>query len=218
MQNLDWASFLNGMLGGAAGALLIVAGLSRWLGDVWLGRILQREKAKYSSELEQLKSRYAKELEAFRATLDRSVFVSRVQFETEFNSMKQVYQALAEVRLTMASVRPTFSVGLMDEPDTEKRRRLGERLGELTKAYNKLVAEVENLAPFYPRELYAQLEECLRAAQREVVDVQTGGDDTFSPSWYQDGSRNRDRFMAAHSAVTELIRERISRFSVPIRN
>jgi hypothetical protein len=190
-----------------------------------LGRILEGEKANYSRELEQLKAKYAQELEAYRdalqrsktvlqAEIDRSVFVTRAHFETEFEAYKQVFGALAEVRLTMAAVRPMMSMHPANESDEDRRKALGKRVGDLMDAYNRAITVVENQAPFYPKELYSALQQCLKAASLEILDVQTSGSDTFSIRWYERGDKRMGEFMAAYTSVSDLMRLRISTLQV----
>lgn len=199
-------------------SVAVVFALSRWLGQVWLGRLLVREKAKYSRELEQLKATYAQELQQsrdaldrsqtlLRAEIDRSVFVTRAQFETEFGAYKQVFEGLAEMRLSMAAMRPMLGPG---ESTEDRQRRLADRFQDLTNAYNKAVSVIENLSPFYPKNIYNELLECLRAAHLEMLQVQTGGSETFSPKWYSQGEQQMAKFTMAYNAVSDMIRDRIA--------
>src|ERR1700676_2246492 len=99
---MDWSAWLKAgevIFGGAVGGTTAVFGLSRWLGDVWLGRLLEKEKAKYAEAIEKLRAAFAQELERYRAQLDRSIFVTRAHFETEYTAMKEVSKSLAEVKI-----------------------------------------------------------------------------------------------------------------------
>jgi hypothetical protein len=78
-----------------------LAGLSHWLGDRWLGRLLEKEKAKYAHELATLQAGFAQELARYHAQLDRSTFVTRAHFETEYTAMKKVSQSLSVVKLAV---------------------------------------------------------------------------------------------------------------------
>ncbi len=212
---MDWPGFLSGIFGGVLSSSVVVYGMSRWLGDVWLGRILAKEKAKYEKELEGVRAEYAQELEKFKAELDRSVFVTRAQFETEFAAYKQAFEALAQVRLAMASMRPEMSLAPRGETDEDRRNKLLVRLRELIDAQNKAVAVVENLSPFYPADIYTRIVDgCLRASALEIVDIQTAGDDTFSITWYQEGARRMEQFMSAYNAVSSMIRNRIATLTI----
>src|SRR6266849_2896383 len=128
---MDWSMLIKAgevVFGGALGGTAAVLGLSRWLGDVWLGRILEKERAKYAQEIEKLKAGFAQELERYRAQLDRSVFVTRAHFETELAAYKQVFEGLGEVRLAISGTRPMMSVSPRGETKEERIKRLFERL------------------------------------------------------------------------------------------
>jgi hypothetical protein len=116
MQATDVLHLVGALVGGGVGGTLTVTGLSRWLGDVWLGRILEKEKAKYGRELEQLRASFAEKLEWYKDALDRSktllqariessVFVTRAHFETEFGAYKKVFEERNARRQTEDSGR-----------------------------------------------------------------------------------------------------------------
>jgi hypothetical protein len=99
--------WLKALIAGTFGGGFAVVALWKWLGDVMLGKIIEREKAKYSKEIEELKAKYAQELETYRAHLD--VFVTRAHFEVELDAYKKVFEGLGEVRLAIAGTRPMIS-------------------------------------------------------------------------------------------------------------
>ncbi len=213
------------LFGGAASAMAVLFGLSKWLGKVWAGRMLQTEKAMFAKELEELKAKYAHELEehkdalarsksVLQAEIDRSVFVSRTHFETEFEAYKQAFKALADVRLCMGSVRPMIEITPANESEEDRKKRLAERLNELADAHNVAVAVVENQSPFYTNEVYPALQECLAAARLEVANVRTAGLQTFTPYWYLKGQERMGEFMTAYFKVCEMVRNRISTLQV----
>jgi anion-transporting ArsA/GET3 family ATPase len=213
------------LLGGAGSAIAVSVFLSKRLLKLWADRMLQTEKAKFAKELEELKAKYAQELEqqkdalarsksVLQAEIDRSVFVSRTHFETELEAYKQAFKALAEVRLCMASVRPMIDIGPAEQPEPERKKRLVERLKELTDAYNLAISVVENQNPFYPKEVYPALQQCLAAARLEIFNVRTAGFETFSPNWYMQGEERMGEFMSAYSKVCDMVRDRISTLQV----
>jgi hypothetical protein len=207
MAILNWPSILNGVLGG----VLSSAAMFRWLGE----RILAKEKATHEKTLEEMKSQYARELERLKAEIDRSVFVTRAQSETEFDAYKQAFEALAQVRIAMGMTRPMFSVNPEGETDEARRKRLFVRLGQLVDAQDKAVAVVENLSPFYPAEIYSRIMHgCLKASGLAILDIRTAKDDTFSMGWFQQGERRMDEFMSAYDAVSNMIRSRIATLAI----
>jgi hypothetical protein len=184
------------------------------LGDFWLARIIQKEKAKYEREIEELKARFARELERYRSQLSHSVFVTRAHFETELGAYKKVFEGLGEVRLAISGTRPMVGVSRPDETTEDKIKSLAGRLETLVEAHNKTVRIFENLSPFYPREIYLKVDECLRAARGEILDLQTAGDETFTAKWFEKGQKRLDAFFPAYNAVTEGIRDRIATLSI----
>lgn len=203
-------NWLRPLIAGALGGSIAIAGLWRWLGDVMLGKIIEGEKARYTKELEGLKAKFAHELETYRARLDRAVFVTRAQFEVELDAYKRVFEGLGEVRLAIGGTRPMIGVSAADETREEKLKRLAERLDVLIEAHDRTLKIIEHLSPFYPRDICNKLNECLTAARGEILDIQTGGDETFTLGWYEEGQRRLDAFYPAYNAATEAIRDRIS--------
>jgi hypothetical protein len=214
---MDWSALLKAgeiILGGAVGGIASVLGLSRWLGAVWLARIVEKEKAKYGREIEDLKASYAQELARYRAQLDRSVFVTRAHFEAELAAYKQVFEGLGEVKLAISGTRPKMGVSPEGDSKEDRLRRLAERLNLLIAAHDKTVKTIEHLSPFYPQDIYLKLGECLTAARGEILDIRTGGNETFSLAWYEEGQKRLDVFFPAYNAVTEAIRHRISTLAI----
>jgi len=77
MKILEVFSIAGATLGSVGGAALIIVALSTWLGKVWASRILEKDRLKYESELEQIKNR-------LNSKRDRSQFVFSLYFEGQF--------------------------------------------------------------------------------------------------------------------------------------
>lgn len=196
-------SFVTSVLGGGVTAVVVW----KWFGDVMLAKLVERERAKYAREIEELKAGYAQQLETHRAQLERSVFVTRAHFEVELDAYKRLFEGLGDVNLAISSTRPVVEVSPRDEPEGDKIRRLNDCLNDLIDAFNKTLVIVERLIPFYPAEVYFKLQECLNAAKGEIIDIRTGGEETFTLAWRQEGLRRLDKFTAAYHAVAEAIRD-----------
>jgi len=177
-------------------------------------RMLATLKARNDQELEKLKLSHAQNLAFYQHEFDKTILVTKVHFETEFSALKEAFQKLAEVRLTLAGIRPFMSVASATETQEGKLKGLSIRLEKLSAAYNELIATTENLRPFYPKEIYEYIDECMRAAWMEITDVQTSGDDVFKSDWYAQGRRNNERFMKAYNTVAGLIRDHIATLAI----
>jgi hypothetical protein len=218
MQGVDWVTVVVSI----AINTPAVAGLLGWLGK----RRLARELADHNERLEGLRARYATELEIYRSSLetskqllqaeiDRTVLVSRVHFETEFDALKQVFAKLSEIRLQIPALRPHFGVVPADDTKDAKLERLADALSKIKIAYNELLSISENLSPFYPPEIYAQVDECREATWIEMTDIETTNpNERFSSVWYAEGERNQRRFRTAYTQVSSLIRVRISKLAI----
>jgi hypothetical protein len=77
---MEWVTNISSIL------TPIVIGLAAWLGKVWAGRILEMDRAKYTTIMENiladLRTRDTKELQ-----------VHRLQFEKEFEVYKELWTA-----------------------------------------------------------------------------------------------------------------------------
>ncbi len=217
--------FVGALASGGIGGALTVTGLSRWLGDVWLGRILTREKAKYDQQLEQLRAAYAEKLEGYKDTLDRSknllraqiersVFVTRAHFETEFEAYKKIFEDLAEVRLLMSAMHPMLRVAREDETREDRFKELNASLAKLAEAHDKAARTTENLAPFYPQDVLERLNRCLQLVRVEILNVQTGGERTFSAEGSRRGEDRVSEFMLAYQEASDAVRHRIATLAI----
>jgi hypothetical protein len=204
---MSWiAQFFTGFLGGATSFLAF----SKFVGDWWLGK----QRARYEQELEKLKDDLEQQRRRIQAEIDRSVFVTHTHFETEFIALKELFKALADVRLKINSARPAFDISSANETDTQKWERVKEPYRQLSQAYGSLIGIAEMWKPFYTADIYHAAEECVTAATTELMQIRLGGDMIFTQPWYQQATKNFDKFMHGYNATTEKIRERISQLCV----
>jgi hypothetical protein len=217
-----WGTALGSLAVGGLGGLATVYGLSNWLGNLWL----EKQKAKFSQELEEFKAKQYRQLEAFKdilekeqkrvqARIDHSVLVTRAQFETEFAAMKELFKHLSLTRLLLAGIRPSSELSPPNETPDDRLKRLFRRVDELGDAYNTLITQMEETSPFYPEDVYYAVEECAKIMRWEMTQIRTGNrEETFNPAWYRDGGDNYEKFMKRYHDVGRLIRDRISHLSI----
>ena len=87
------------VLGSILASVGSVTILLRFCGDLLLGRM----KAKWDKELEAYKDKLNVDQRRYQAQLDRSIFVSRAHFDSEFRAIKEVHQCLSEVKIPFRS-------------------------------------------------------------------------------------------------------------------
>jgi len=92
-------AILTALGGGAA----IILGFSSWLGKLWANRLMEKEKAEHTRELESLRNRLTQDTESYKVKLKKSEFIFQKEYEavSEFVSLKR-------------SFLPTFSRPNMD--------------------------------------------------------------------------------------------------------
>jgi hypothetical protein len=86
-------------------------------------------------------------------------------------------------------------------------------LPAFTDAVVAFVEAVDQESPFYPKEIYEALEKLVLIAQRERTDVLVDRE-RFHGDWYLQGEQNFEQFCDGAQAVSDLIRERISKLSI----
>jgi len=86
----DIALTIFGSVGGSA---VLIAGLSNWLGKVWAGRILEKDKKKYQEEIELIKKQYEVHFDGLKAVLLR-------YSENQFDIYRELWGSLCELKLT----------------------------------------------------------------------------------------------------------------------
>jgi hypothetical protein len=213
----NWPEFITSFLGGSAASLVVVYGLSRWLGDVWKSKIIERLQQENRRELEIMKSEMQISVDRANRLLDagvsKAILVTKTHFETEFIAYKEIFAAVTDVKNRLHAIRPVFIIsGEGDRVRDEK--DLVDRLNKLIDANNKAVVVSENLRPFYQEEIYQGIQKCFNASKLEIFQVKTGGHNTFSAEWFEQGRKHQEDFSEDYIRVSTLIRERLSSLGV----
>jgi hypothetical protein len=215
---VNWPEFVTGIFGGAAGSLVVVYGLSHWLGDVWKAKILERVQQDNRVELQTMKSEMeasvAKANRLLDAGISKAILVTRTHFETEFAAYKEIFAALSDVKNYLHGVRPVFIIAGEGEWVKDE-KNLVDRLNKLIEAQNKAVVVSDNLRPFYQDEIYQGIQECFKSSKFEILQVKTGGGfSTFSQDWFEAGRKNQEAFVKDYLHVSTLIRDRLASLGV----
>jgi hypothetical protein len=205
----DWTTFLASLAGSGILSMAVVRGLSGFLADRWMAR--------YKSGLD-------KELEAYRDTLDRKrklieaelghrTYVTKTQFDTEFNAMKDCFSALAKLRLSFNGLRP-FAIDWTPSDEEEATKLFMARFTSFRERFNPFVDLSESLYPFIPRDISEQFDICSNAALLEIKHVEVDMSKALTPTGRLEGDRQHERFDAAYFKAARLICERIHQLSV----
>jgi hypothetical protein len=207
MYDFSLPTFLTSLVGSGVTAWLVVKGLSGHVADRWLARYkndLDREFEGYRDSLEQKRKR-------IEAELGHRTYVTRTQFDTEFNAVKDIFAALGKLRLSFNGLRPFVDWTPQDE--TEKLKVISLRLNHFRERFNVLVDAAESVYPFVPESIYAQLEICMKAGLVELRHIEQAGVEALSPRGYADGAKQHEEFTAAYFTAARLVREHFHQLS-----
>lgn len=131
--SMEWNSYLTGIL-----TTPIVAGLVAWLGKVWAGRILEKDRARYQTRMESL-------LSDLRTRNTKELFVHQVQFQKEFEVYKYLWKAALELARAGSQLR-TLQSGAQLTPDEIRQ--------SVVDSYRRLRDTVFDNRPFYAPDIY----------------------------------------------------------------
>lgn len=195
---MDWLAAVRSIFFGVLGGSATVYGVSRFFGKWWL----EKQKANYSKELEEFRDSLQKERQRLQAEIDRSVFVTRAHFETEYLAMKEVAQRLAQVKMAFLRLNP---------PDASVEMTASERTQhntQLAKANEEYWAKLEEWGVFLVPDLYDDFERCHIGATAEVKRVESNN------PFEKDKALNAKYFWNSYSQACQKLRDRIKSLAV----
>jgi|HubBroStandDraft_1064217.scaffolds.fasta_scaffold408111_1 hypothetical protein len=207
MGDFSLTTFLASLVGSGATAFLVVKALSGHLADRWLTKY----KSDLDKELESYRDSLEQERKHIEAELGHRSYVTKTQFDTEFNAVKDIFAALGKLRLSFNGLRP-----FVDWTPTDQQKKLElitARLNHFRERFNLLVDNAQSVYPFVPEHIYEQLEICMRAAQMEIRQIEQAGSDALSPKGYDAGEKNQSTFSAAYFKAAKLVREHFKQLS-----
>lgn len=178
-----------GSIGGA-----IVGGIMGALGKLWVDRKLERERANYKKELENLKAKLA-----------QKQTIHKLQFENEFSIYLDLWKALIELRIACSSVVPGMKLVSGDESPEQRQDREAD---QLAKAYVNVVNLVEQQRPFYAQEVYESASQLISKAWNQAVQAGFGEGQPVSKR-YEQMKHRVDEMSAIIDNIESSIRKRI---------
>ncbi len=136
------------------------------------------------------------------------IFVHTIQFEKEFDVYKSLWPELLKLRNATHQLRPT--VEFLDPKESEQ--EVHERKGkEFNNAYKDCGKIFENNKPFYPQEIFVEIEAILKIARKEAVEWQHQPKEL---EYYKNGEKNIDLILSKIEKVCLEIRDRIGTLQI----
>ncbi|AKB04588.1 hypothetical protein VAA049_1571 [Vibrio cholerae] len=130
------------------GANIVLIALFTWLGKVWLNRIHLRDIRSIQVEIDQLKNELDKSLAFFNATNESKVHVSKIQFEIELSSYKELWALVSPICQRLKGCNNNMPLELMHK----------NALSIADKAYEITENKNRELYPFIDQSVYLAVE------------------------------------------------------------
>lgn len=186
-MDIHWLKWAGQAVIGFLGGVAAYFALPKLLGDWWL---------------EKIKADHAKKLEALKNSLEKSTFVTRAHFETEFAAMKEVSQCLAQVKILYRRLNPTEAGKELMGDALEK------CVNELGEANDKLLTKLEEYGVFLTPQIYDEFERCHIGASAEFDRLKSALGDP------REKKINAEYFWSSYRKACQLVRDRISSLAV----
>ena len=143
-------------------------------------------------------------IEKLKSEKEKSKLIHRIQFEKEFNIYNELWYKLIDLRNIVGLLRPEFDfVDPSKTPDEVTR----EKLNKINEAFHSCVMSFDNNKPFYPKEVYDEIEKILRLSRKEARQFQGG--DSHKKEYWEQGEKNINGIIESMDKVCDIIRTRI---------
>lgn len=205
---MDWTQvfqLISALLASVGGAGAIIIAVSSWLGKVWANRLMEKDRAQHSKELEALKNQYSKELEEYRTRLGLIVGQLQRYYGRQFELYSVFWVALYDLKLAADD--------LWEEATPVSLLAFADQLRKTSQA-------IHRGALFLEEQHYAQLKRVLDAfsqfemGKARLIDVRSqedlvrsyGGSELYI---IQNRIRNQIAANRAHKQTYDVLIERI---------
>lgn len=144
------------------------------------------------------------EIETEKVKNDNQKVVHSLQFEKEFEVYKELWSELIKLRNATYTLRPSIESRDKDESEDDNRER---KWKEFQVSYSRCVKVFDHNKPFYPEDVYKEIEKVIRTADYEITEFQHLP--TFETGYYEEGKKNMAIIINSIEATCLLIRNRI---------
>jgi hypothetical protein len=150
-------------------------------------------------------------VESVRSAFERGTHVHRVQFETEFAALTEIWKRVTIFRATIAPLHPRGLI--LRDPSADPEEVLTRDFGVFVRALNELTVAVDEKSPFYPENIHADLEHLLRIGNAEMASTATRHT-MNDPNYERYGAERITQVVDLCKVIATKIRERIASLSV----
>jgi hypothetical protein len=150
-----------------------------------------------------------REMESVKLDHVKATHVHKLQFETEFQAFKEIWEKLLSLRNATLSLRPI--VDTLTSSKEEKEERKKKRLHDFSTTFYAFRDTAENNKPFYPIVLWTELDELIKLVYKEAVGYSYGDPIEDFKSYWKDSQENFNQIIQKVDKICEVIRDRIDK-------
>src|SRR5712692_5132761 len=99
MNLSDYINIGTSIIVSLGGTSVLFIGLSKWFGGVLANKLLEKDRLKYQSELENVKNSYEKELEKYKDQLEKHKALFLRYREYQFKLYNELWVSLSDLHL-----------------------------------------------------------------------------------------------------------------------
>jgi len=163
-------------------------------------------------KVESVKTEYMSQLEKLKSELDKTVYISKVQFEAEFNIYKEIWSELINLEHATKELRPMLDSGY--KPGETKEQRKAERSKIAQEAHQSFVKLIDKYRPFYPQKIWEELNKLLNITWGEAVDYFVGDPKADHCTYWKESKENMDNIVVEINLICEAIRNRLAEVKI----
>lgn len=136
---------------------------------------------------------------------DKSILVHKIQFEKEFQVYNDLWSNLIKLRNATSDLRPLFTPYTKTESEEVERRK--KIFDEFNDSFKNCVITFDFNKPFYPENIYKEIELILRVSRREAIE--TSYMHPQESEYYENAEKNMNSIIEKIEIVCIIIRTRI---------
>ncbi|MCL1123543.1 hypothetical protein [Shewanella surugensis] len=171
---------------------VVMTGLLAFIGKIWIGRILAKEKKSIDAYLKKEQTK-----------LDKGLHIHKVKFEKEFQIYQDIWAKLVDLKQATLSLRPI--VDRVNSKESHEDRKM-QRLKEYQVALNEYLNAVEYSQPFYAEDVYASLREVFDATYEESIKYKYG--EESDTGYWEHSVNNIKKIIKLIDTCQKVIRKR----------
>lgn len=210
---------IAGIIASLGGGGAIVWALSSHLGKLWSERFMQKKKQEFEKELEAYKKDLSLEVEKYKTKADELTYISRIQFETEYEIYQKIFETLFDFSSASSNLFP-YGLDQIPEDMKERKKEYIKRYKFYVESFNTFSRTLETNAPFIPKKIYNKFKE-IRSAANEIAciypEIRIQADERFAEDYAKIAHENYKKtgeFNEMISLIKDDVREYLLKLKV----